>query len=158
MSKQSQAKKAGPSASDLARLDAMTDREIEAGIDADSDAAPLDLDLAQFKRGRGKRGKQKTPTKVPVSMRLDDDVLAFYKAHGPGWQTRANAALRSGMIEELSVLVLDNKDPIKPVYRSASVKRDSGSGQFVITTKDPVLRRSTRKVAAKKKTARKTAS
>jgi uncharacterized protein (DUF4415 family) len=154
MPKQSQAKKAGPSASDLAKLDAMTDKDIKAGVDADSDAAPLDLDLSQFKRGRG---KQKTPTKVPVSMRLDDDVLAFYRAHGRGWQTRANAVLRSGMIEGSSVLVLDSKDSAKPVYKSASVKRDSGSGQFV-TANDPVSRRTTREIASKKKAARKTAS
>ncbi|HTN62396.1 MAG TPA: BrnA antitoxin family protein [Devosia sp.] len=32
-------------------------------------------------------------TKVPVTMRLDPDVLAFYKATGPGWQTRMGEVL-----------------------------------------------------------------
>lgn len=32
-------------------------------------------------------------TKVPVTMRLDPDVLAAYKATGPGWQTRMGEVL-----------------------------------------------------------------
>ncbi|MGD0184297.1 MAG: BrnA antitoxin family protein [Roseiarcus sp.] len=43
------------------------------------------------KRGRG---KQKTPTKQLVSIRLDRDVLAAFKATGDGWQGRINDALR----------------------------------------------------------------
>ena len=53
-------------------------------------------DLAEYsaKRKRGQRGPQKTPTKVPMSLRIDPDVLAFYKATGLGWQARMNQALR----------------------------------------------------------------
>lgn len=32
-------------------------------------------------------------TKVPVTMRLDPDVLAYFKASGPGWQTRMGEVL-----------------------------------------------------------------
>jgi uncharacterized protein (DUF4415 family) len=39
------------------------------------------------------RGPQKTPTKRPVSLRLDPDVLAAYRATGAGWQARMNATL-----------------------------------------------------------------
>jgi uncharacterized protein (DUF4415 family) len=40
------------------------------------------------------RGRPKAErTKVPVTMRLDPDVLAFYKASGPGWQTRMGEVL-----------------------------------------------------------------
>ncbi len=35
------------------------------------------------------------PGKQPVSIRLDDDVLAFFRDAGPGYQTRINAVLRS---------------------------------------------------------------
>lgn len=31
--------------------------------------------------------------KVPVTMRLDPDVLEFYKSTGPGWQTRMGEIL-----------------------------------------------------------------
>ena len=53
-------------------------------------------DLAEYaaKRKRGQRGPQATPTKVPMSLRIDRDVLAFYKATGQGWQGRMNEALR----------------------------------------------------------------
>ena len=40
------------------------------------------------------RGKQKAPTKQLVSIRLDRDVVAAFKAGGEGWQARMNAALR----------------------------------------------------------------
>jgi len=32
--------------------------------------------------------------KVSVTLRLDPDVIAFFKASGAGWQTRINTALR----------------------------------------------------------------
>ena len=41
-------------------------------------------------RGRPKAGNPK----VAVSLRLDQDVVARFKADGPGWQTRINSALR----------------------------------------------------------------
>jgi uncharacterized protein (DUF4415 family) len=35
------------------------------------------------------------PRKEPVHIRLDADVLAWFRAHGRGYQTRINAVLRS---------------------------------------------------------------
>ena len=35
--------------------------------------------------------------KVPVTMRLDGDVLEHFKSTGRGWQTRINETLRAGM-------------------------------------------------------------
>lgn len=40
------------------------------------------------------RGPQKTPTKVPVSIRLSPDVLDYFKSTGQGWQSRMNAVLQ----------------------------------------------------------------
>jgi uncharacterized protein (DUF4415 family) len=37
------------------------------------------------------------PGKTPISIRLDDDVLAFFKEGGPGYQKRINAVLRTYM-------------------------------------------------------------
>jgi len=42
-----------------------------------------------------KRGPQKTPKKVPVSIRLSPDVAEGLRATGNGWQGRADDALRS---------------------------------------------------------------
>ncbi len=44
-----------------------------------------------IKRGRG---PQVTPTKVLTSIRLDADVLEFFKSQGEGYQSRINDALR----------------------------------------------------------------
>ena len=46
-------------------------------------------------RYKGQRGKQKAPTKAQVTLRLDRDVLAFFKAKGSGWQTRIGDALKA---------------------------------------------------------------
>lgn len=40
------------------------------------------------------RGPQKAPTKVLTTIRLDADVIAFFRAQGRGYQTRINEALR----------------------------------------------------------------
>ena len=42
-----------------------------------------------------KRGPQKAPKKVPVSIRLSPDVAEGLRATGSGWQGRADEALRS---------------------------------------------------------------
>ena len=42
-----------------------------------------------------KRGPQKAPRKVPISIRLSLDVAEGLRATGNGWQGRADEALRS---------------------------------------------------------------
>jgi uncharacterized protein (DUF4415 family) len=49
--------------------------------------------LAAFPRTRI-RGPQKAPRKVPVSLRLSADVVAHYRATGPGWQSRIDEDLK----------------------------------------------------------------
>jgi uncharacterized protein (DUF4415 family) len=43
------------------------------------------------------RGVQKTPTKQMISLRVDRDVLAAFRATGAGWQARMNEALRAAL-------------------------------------------------------------
>ena len=50
---------------------------------------------AAIRRYRGQRGPQKSPTKELISLRVDRDVVAAFRAAGPGWQSRANQALRA---------------------------------------------------------------
>jgi uncharacterized protein (DUF4415 family) len=40
------------------------------------------------------------PLKQPITVRLDADVVAWFKAGGPGYQTRINQALRKLMIQQ----------------------------------------------------------
>lgn len=42
-------------------------------------------------------GKFYRPIKKPLTIRMDADVLAWFKRQGPGYQTRINAVLRTAM-------------------------------------------------------------
>ena len=44
------------------------------------------------------RGRQKTPTKEQIAIRLDRDLLERLRASGPGWQVRVNAILRAALM------------------------------------------------------------
>ena len=87
---------------DIARTTDEEDARITAAALADPDAQPLTDEMwakamtweERQKRRRGERGPQRAPTKQLVSLRLDPDVLAHFRATGPGWQGRINAALR----------------------------------------------------------------
>jgi uncharacterized protein (DUF4415 family) len=46
-------------------------------------------------RGIVRRGLEPPATKASVSLRLDRDVLEWFKAQGPGYQTRINNVLRA---------------------------------------------------------------
>jgi uncharacterized protein (DUF4415 family) len=87
--------------------DSMTDEEdaaITAAALADPDNPPLTekfwknarpLSPERLQRMRGQRGPQKSkPVKTRVSLRLDPDVVAFFRKKGTGWQSRINDALR----------------------------------------------------------------
>ena len=89
---------------DLAKLDATTDEDTARQIAEDPDTAPelTDefFDKAEIREGdkliRPGRGRPPldTPKKL-VSLRLDQDVIERFRAGGPGWQSRINAALRT---------------------------------------------------------------
>jgi uncharacterized protein (DUF4415 family) len=69
-------------------LDRVADDEIAAAIARDRDAAPLDIDWS-------KAEIVVSPKKKAISIRIDPDVLDFFKNEGPGYQRRINAVLRS---------------------------------------------------------------
>ena len=61
-------------------------------VDADNPAWTEEmLGAPVLKRGRG---PQVAPVKVQTSIRLDTDVLAFFKSLGSGYQSRINETLR----------------------------------------------------------------
>lgn len=76
---------------DWARFDAMTDEELEASI-------ANDPDWAEFKNIDWSDAVLVTPPqKKAISIRIDEDVLDFFKREGEGYQRRMNAVLRSYM-------------------------------------------------------------
>lgn len=54
------------------------------------------FDTADVKIGTKvvRRGRPKGTNKQQVAIRLDEDIIAQFKAGGAGWQTRMNDALR----------------------------------------------------------------
>jgi len=82
---------------------------IHAGIAADPDTWDFDVSKARparevlpdlverYEREQAelrKRGPQKAPTKEHISLRLDADLVEYFRNSGSGWQTRLNAMLR----------------------------------------------------------------
>ena len=74
----------------------MTDAEITTAIADDPDWAefePIDWSKAEV---------VVPPKKQAISIRLDEDLINFFKAEGAGYQRRINAVLRSYMRERKS--------------------------------------------------------
>jgi uncharacterized protein (DUF4415 family) len=59
--------------------------------------APATGELAEIVRGIARQGLPATPRKAAISLRLDAEVLDWFKARGRGYQTRINAVLRAYM-------------------------------------------------------------
>jgi uncharacterized protein (DUF4415 family) len=77
------------------RLDRNTPEEeaaIEAGITADPDTYEPTEDEARQLRRTGR--PPAAVTKERITIRLSPDVVERFRASGPGWQGRMNAALR----------------------------------------------------------------
>jgi uncharacterized protein (DUF4415 family) len=62
----------------------------------DEDDRPLTHEemQADIEAYRRQRGRTTGSDKESTTIRFDRDVLAAFRADGPGWQTRMNAALR----------------------------------------------------------------
>jgi len=56
-----------------------------------------EIDLKHVAHGIVRRGLRIVPTKASVSLRIDADVLEWFKLSGAGYQTRMNAVLRAFM-------------------------------------------------------------
>ena len=54
-----------------------------------------EADLKHIVRAIARRGLRPPPPKAAISLRLDADVLKWFKSHGRGYQTRMNAVLRA---------------------------------------------------------------
>ena len=52
-------------------------------------------DVKRIVRGLVRQGLKPLPTKASISLRVDQDVLEWFKAQGAGYQTRINTVLRA---------------------------------------------------------------
>ncbi|HEX5727641.1 MAG TPA: BrnA antitoxin family protein [Longimicrobiaceae bacterium] len=76
---------------DWERVDALTDAEIEAAVADDPDAAPL-LEESFW---AGAELVLPAGAKERITLRLDREVLDYFREMGRGYQTRINAVLRA---------------------------------------------------------------
>lgn len=78
------------SLTDWQRVDALCDEDIDL-----SDAPEITPEM--FAKAVVRRGLQPPPNKQQVTIRLDYDVLKWFRAQGEGYQTRINSLLRAYM-------------------------------------------------------------
>lgn len=79
----------GESRTDVSRIEAMSDPEVEASVAGDPDWSSVPHDWHE-------RAEAVMPrTKIAVSIRLDADLVEQFRSTGRGWQTRVNAVLRA---------------------------------------------------------------
>lgn len=83
----------GASKTDLAKVRAQTPYVWDG---KNEDERPLTREEMQagIEAYRKRRGRPAGSGKESTTIRFDRDVLAAFRAAGPGWQTRMNAALR----------------------------------------------------------------
>ena len=79
-----------PSQTDWERIDAMADEDIDL-----SDCPEFTPEM--FAASVVRHALKPVPKKVQVTLRLDSDVLDWFKAQGRGYETQINTLLRAYM-------------------------------------------------------------
>lgn len=74
---------------DWERLRNMTEEEIEAGAASDPDNPPW----TEEELAAAELLMPSDEPKVPLSIRLDPEIVEFFREEGPGYQSRINAVL-----------------------------------------------------------------
>jgi len=70
-------------------------KAIDAAIVRDADAAKWTPEM--FARAIARRGLKAVPKKALLSLRIDSDVIEWFRKQGAGYQSRMNALLRAYM-------------------------------------------------------------
>jgi uncharacterized protein (DUF4415 family) len=78
------------SQTDWKRVDAMTDEDIDL---SETPEIPADM----FAQAIVRRGLKPVARKTQLTLRVDSDVLEWYKNQGAGYQTKINSLLRAYM-------------------------------------------------------------
>jgi uncharacterized protein (DUF4415 family) len=85
----SRASSSKTSKTDWPRIKAMKEKDILLTVEHPA------AKVKHIVRGIARRGLQPMPPKASISLRVDADVLEWFKAQGAGYQTRMNAVLRA---------------------------------------------------------------
>jgi uncharacterized protein (DUF4415 family) len=77
------------SKTDWTRVRSLKDKDIKLS------AEHPEAKVKHIVRGIVRRGLRPVPAKASIALRVDADVLEWFKSQGPGYQTRINAVLRA---------------------------------------------------------------
>jgi uncharacterized protein (DUF4415 family) len=77
------------SKTEWARVRSLKDKDIKLS------AEHPEAKVKHIVRGIVRRGLRPLPAKASIALRVDADVLEWFKSQGPGYQTRMNAVLRA---------------------------------------------------------------
>jgi uncharacterized protein (DUF4415 family) len=73
-------------------------KRVDAVEDADIDLSEIpEVPVEMFARAVVRRGLKPVPRKAQLTLRVDSDVLDWFKKQGQGYQTKINALLRAYM-------------------------------------------------------------
>ena len=86
--------RAAASQTDWQRLNNMTDEEITRAAEADTDNLPLSDPFFETARRLPLSALHKE-AKQQITLRIDADVLEWFRASGSGYQSRMNAVLKA---------------------------------------------------------------
>ena len=82
---------------ETARLDGLTDAQINRAARSDPDNQPSTRrELAQIAaavKRRGRPAMKASERKIQVALRLPPDVVKYFRSFGPGWQSQMGAVL-----------------------------------------------------------------
>jgi uncharacterized protein (DUF4415 family) len=84
----SKTRRSQTSGTDWKRVDALQDGDI------DTSDIPV-ITPEQFVAGVIRKGLKPLPAKQQITLRIDADVLDWFKRNGPGYQTQINRLLRA---------------------------------------------------------------
>lgn len=79
----------------VAAADTPYDPSDKAGVAAFWAEATPHRGVAELRARRGRPAKADDERKEQIALRIDADVLAWYRSLGAGWQTRMNAVLKA---------------------------------------------------------------
>lgn len=100
----------GESLTDWERIESMTPEEIEAAVDFEEEGYPL------WETTRAVSGPAR---KKQMTLRLDEDVIEFFEAQGPGYRTRIDAVLRRYMLANIDERRWETHRPRGSAHRHA---------------------------------------
>ena len=88
-----------PKTTELSQFERDLLESVQQAQNGDSARVHSPGEILARRRGRPE-GSTAAVRKIPTTIRFDPDVLEGLRATGPGWQTRANNALREWLLEQ----------------------------------------------------------